>query len=132
MMLTIARPIRSGDTTGEVMTVRLPESTIRADRVGGWWVVNLGGNQAHRLLSRSKHWRVIDQSIDPVVEEEPVVEEDEPVSYPILQGTVSDLEEELEFGIHDDNLDSLLSAEEAGKNRSTAVRAIRDRMEEIE
>lgn len=126
-MITLSRPVRSGDTSGSVLTVKLPESTVHASRDGGSWVVTVTDTQAHRLRSQSKHWRVTVAST-PQVEAAGV----EPASFSVLSGTVSELELELEAGNHDDHLDALLEAEVEGKNRSTAIRAITDRMDEVQ
>lgn len=120
-MITLARPIRSGDTLRDTLTVRLPESSVVAQRQEDRWVVQATAIQSHRLQSRSKHWVVIPTPVpDPVPD---------PVAFPILDGTVSALEDELDAGVHDAHLPLLLAAEVDGKDRSTAIRAIQDRAE---
>ncbi|TNE85685.1 MAG: serine/threonine-protein phosphatase [Deltaproteobacteria bacterium] len=61
--------------------------------------------------------------------EEPAAEEPaaEPKSFPVLDGSVADLKAALETGTLDGDLDGLLEAEKAGKNRKTAIAAIEDR-----
>ena len=50
----------------------------------------------------------------------------------VLDESVSRLRAALESGDHDDYLESLLAAEEAGKTRKSAVAAIRDRIAGLE
>ena len=124
-MITLARPIRSGDTLRDTLTVHLPESSVVAHREDGRWVVQATAIQSHRLQSRSKHWVVIPTPVpEPVPEPVP-----DPVGFPILDDTVSALEDELDAGVHDEHLSLLLAAEVDGKDRSTAIRAIQDRAE---
>lgn len=67
----------------------------------------------------------------PIVAEDPIVaaeEEPEEVDLSLLDGSVAALERELKTGNYDDILFELLQAEEAGKTRKSAVRAIQERM----
>ena len=130
-MMIVRRRIHPGDTRGSVLLVHLPESIVRAERDGSYWVARVTGNQSHRL--RSKKWEVVNQTTTeapaptpapaPVVEPEPV--------FDVLNGTVAELEDELDAGVHDDHLAELLASEIEGKNRRTAVAAITDRLEDI-
>lgn len=48
----------------------------------------------------------------------------------VLDGSVNQLRENLDAGGYDDQLKDLLAAEQAGENRTTAVRAIQERIEQ--
>ena len=83
----------------------------------------------------------IKQELGPAVEEEEVaevaeveVEEEEEeveVDLSVLDLSIGKLEEALDTGDYDDQLDALLTAEEAGKTRKGAVAALKARMESL-
>ena len=83
----------------------------------------------------------IKQELGPAVEEEEVaevveveVEEEEEeveVDLSVLDLSIGKLEEALDTGDYDDQLDALLAAEEAGKTRKGAVAALKARMESL-
>ena len=132
-MMTASRPVHSGDTTGSVLTVHLPESIVRANRQGSSWVAEVSGPQAARL--RAKGWHIgILATTSQVVSTMPAAPPSVsvPSAFPVLSGTVAELEEELDQGLHDDHLDALRAAEVETKDRSTALRAIDDRAELVE
>ena len=68
-----------------------------------------------------------------IVEEEPEeeVETEEEADLSVLDLSIGGLEEALESGDHDDQLDELFAAEEAGKTRKGAVAALLARMESL-
>jgi hypothetical protein len=86
----------------------------------------------------------IKQELGPAVEEEEVaevaeveveVEEEEEeveVDLSVLDLSIGKLEEALDTGDYDDQLDALLTAEEAGKTRKGAVAALKARMEQVD
>ena len=86
----------------------------------------------------------IKQELGPAVEEEEVVEvaevveveveeeeEEVEVDLSVLDLSIGKLEEALDTGDYDDQLDALLAAEEAGKTRKGAVAALKARMESL-
>ena len=83
----------------------------------------------------------IKQELGPAVEEEEAaevveveVEEEEEeveVDLSVLDLSIGKLEEALDTGDYDDQLDALLAAEEAGKTRKGAVAALKARMESL-
>lgn len=69
---------------------------------------------------------VVEVAPEPV---EVVLVEEEEVDLSVLDLSVSKLEKALATGDHDDDLDELFAAEEAGKTRKSAVAALLARME---
>ena len=120
--MMMKRKPRSGDPEGSAMSVRLAGRYAIARREGSVWVVaTQNGNEQKRL--RKDGWS--DHVV--VAEEAPA-----PVkpSFAVLNSTVAALERELDAGTFDDWLPQLHAAEIAHKNRSTALDAIEDRMED--
>jgi len=58
--------------------------------------------------------------------------EDGDRQYPVLKGTVGELEAELEEGAFDGELDGLEEAERTHKDRETALEAIAERRDQLE
>lgn len=116
------RKPRSGDPQGEAMSVRLAGRYAVARREGDVWVVDAhDGNEQKRL--RKDGWTV--HVAVAAVEPEPV----QP-SFAVLDSTVAALERKLDAGTFDGWLTQLRAAEVANKNRTTALEAIDDRMED--
>lgn len=128
-MITASRPVHAGDTTGATLTVHLPESIVRANREGSSWVARVSATQAARL--RSKGWAVAIQATTSRVASTMALAPSTPTTFQVLSGTVAALEAELDQGLHDGHLDALRAAEESGKGRSTALRAIDARAEDV-
>ncbi len=77
----------------------------------------------------------VEEPADNNVEPDPIVVEDdegEEEDLSALDQSVAKLTAQLDTGELDDLLDALLSAEEAGKTRSSAVRAIEERQTHLE
>lgn len=85
----------------------------------------------------SRRYAVTEDEPPPAPEPEPVVEpEPEPaaaveVDLSVLDLSIGKLGEALATGDYDDQLDTLLAAEEAGKTRKGAVSALKARMESL-
>jgi hypothetical protein len=119
------RPIKPGDTLGPILTVHTAERILQAQRDGKFWRADVSGPMADVL--RRKGWRDAPSGSVPAPAPAPAVS-----TYPILDGTVSALAAELDSGTHDAYLVDLLAAEMDNKNRSTAISAIEDRIEDVQ
>ena len=81
----------------------------------------------------SRRYAVTEDAPPPAPEPEPVVEPEPAaeVDLSVLDLSIGKLGEALATGDHDDQLDALLAAEEAGKTRKGAVSALKARMESL-
>jgi hypothetical protein len=147
-MPTLCRSCRSGEPFGSLV-VHTPEEAVTASRSadGGTWVAEVRTGTAVRAMMR-KGWRVAAPEArgeKPKVAAvktpakaapKPKKAKAKPKKAPapdlsILDLSVSQLEEALESGKHDSQLDALLAAEEGGKTRKGAVKALKARQAAI-
>lgn len=81
----------------------------------------------------SRRYTVIEDAPppEPTPAPAPAPEPAEEADLSVLDLSIGNLEDELATGDHDDQLDALLAAEEAGKTRKGAVSALKARMESL-
>ena len=142
-MPTMTKRARAGEPQG-TMTIHTPEEIVRATRSadGGSWIACPDKGTAVRTLTK-RGWvfggseakapgrpLMATKTKTPTPPMRPHRKAAKPATGPcldVLDGSVSALEADLATGEHDAHLDDLLAAEEAGKTRKGAVRAIKAR-----
>ena len=127
-MTVMTRPILAPDTTGDTLVVHPPERIVRASRGDALWTAEVElGSTVHAL--QNKGWTIVVDDTPEVAPAPSPVDESNP-DFSVLLGTVSELEDELDAGLHDDHLVELRAAEVANKDRVSALEAIDDRIAE--
>jgi hypothetical protein len=153
-MPVFQRPVRPNDPSA--LEVRTPEKVMRPRRDGNVWFVQANDGLSKKVLL-SKGWTLCvgvapaapppprtsasvpepeaqapteaqEEAPEPTVE---AVDVEPELDLSVLDRSVKALRRALRTGRYDDDLDALISAEEGGKTRSSAIEALNDRVAEI-
>jgi hypothetical protein len=142
-MPTLCKPCRSGEPQGS-LTIHTPEEAVPAVRSADCrtWIASPKTGTAVRAMLR-KGWkpaapeaagpRSKSAAVKTPAKSAPKAKKAEKPApdLSILDLSVSQLEEALASGAHDAQLSALLSAEEAGKTRKGAVKALEARQDAL-
>lgn len=145
-MPTLCKPCRAGEPQGS-RTIHTPEEAVPAVRSadGRTWIASPKTGTAVRAMLR-KGWkpaapeaagpRSKSAAVKTPAKSAPKAKKAKKAKKPapdlsILDLSVSQLEAALESGAHDAQLSALLAAEEAGKTRKGAVKALEARQDAI-